>query len=320
MLSNQEIELYVNSIYKKIIDKEPLEDSFLELKREFIKPPQAARRIAGHANSSHNSPILWVIGLDEKEGLIGLNRTDFEEWWQKTKSCFDEIYPSIIVHLNIPIEGKTVSAIYFDTNRSPYVVKNSEQKPFDRDVPIREGTTTRSATRIDLLNILVPRNIKPEFEFISGDFYVRNDSNNNIDLGLTIHAYIKSSFESPINIPFYKSKARIIEPSSNLDFDFITLKPPNGLSDKYRGFRKYNTPFLINTQEELVVNGSGHIEIEAHRQDANFDMSFRGKIKTYIEFNQDITFDSLHYILDFDNVEINSNSNMTIHTWKLITG
>jgi len=55
---------------------QPNEDFLVELKRDWIEKGKAARRIAGHANAARGENILWLIGVDEKQGVIGVNATD----------------------------------------------------------------------------------------------------------------------------------------------------------------------------------------------------------------------------------------------------
>lgn len=62
--------------------------------------------------------------------------------------------------VNVPTnQGPTVTALVFETNRAPFVVRNkhygqTNAGPIEREVPWREGTSIRSATRADLLMVL----------------------------------------------------------------------------------------------------------------------------------------------------------------------
>ena len=99
-------------------------DSFLELKREWIPPnAKAARRIAGHANAARGENILWIIGVDEKEGVIGVNASELASWYSAVESSFNELVPRMLP-LNIPVNGVIVVALLFETDRAPFVVKN----------------------------------------------------------------------------------------------------------------------------------------------------------------------------------------------------
>jgi hypothetical protein len=62
-----EIEAWVLRVVDQVKKGQPNEDRRVELKAEWIEPPEkAARQIAGHANAARGSNILWIIGLDEK--------------------------------------------------------------------------------------------------------------------------------------------------------------------------------------------------------------------------------------------------------------
>ena len=84
-----QIEMWVLDIVDRIKDGQPIEDSRVELKREWIKPEKAARRIAGHANAARGDNILWIIGVDEKNGVIGVDYEELSSWYGEAKSCFD---------------------------------------------------------------------------------------------------------------------------------------------------------------------------------------------------------------------------------------
>ncbi len=71
-------------------------------------------------------------------------------------SRFDQVAPELVRHLNVHLSnGEVVAALLFSTDRAPYVVKNGGGSP-ELEVPIREGTRTRSARRDELLRMLVP--------------------------------------------------------------------------------------------------------------------------------------------------------------------
>jgi hypothetical protein len=38
---------------------------------------KAARQIAGQANAARGDPMFWLIGVDEKAGVIGASSTEF---------------------------------------------------------------------------------------------------------------------------------------------------------------------------------------------------------------------------------------------------
>ena len=75
-MKKQDIEFKVLDIIDRLEKGQPIEDDTVELKAEWPKDHfRAARRIAAHANSARGEPLLWLIGIDEKAGVVG---ADFE--------------------------------------------------------------------------------------------------------------------------------------------------------------------------------------------------------------------------------------------------
>jgi hypothetical protein len=137
----------------------PNEDSRVELKAEWPDDPQrAARRIAGHANSSRGEPIIWVIGVDELAGVKGAAQNDLATWWPQIKAQFEGPIPAlrdVLIHW----KGATAVALCFETDQAPYLVKNptyGKGGPVQFEVPWRDGTSTRTATHSDLILLLSP--------------------------------------------------------------------------------------------------------------------------------------------------------------------
>jgi hypothetical protein len=72
----------------------------------------------------------------------------------------------------------TLVALCFETDRAPYVVLNADfgtvrGDPAKREVPWREGNSTRSAKRQELLRLLAPTVRLPEVEILSAGANVR---------------------------------------------------------------------------------------------------------------------------------------------------
>lgn len=155
-----EIESWALRIIERVGNNQPVEDSRVELKREWPTDHfKAARRIGGHANAARGERILWLIGIDEVEGIVGVDYQEVTNWLQGIESQFSHLAPPSY-HLNVPTNlDRTVAAIVFETSRAPFVVKNQhygtrQDDPISLEVPWRDGTRVRSATRADLLLIL----------------------------------------------------------------------------------------------------------------------------------------------------------------------
>jgi len=169
-----QIENWALRVVDRVEGHQPIEDSRIELKSiwptDFAK---AARRIAGHANAARGEPVLWLIGVDENTGVHGANYEEFADWYSGIRSQFDEAFAPPVTEINVPYNGKTIVALLFDTERAPFVVKNSVYGssgggPVSLEVPWREATAIRSATRADLITLLVPIQDVPGCESLGG--------------------------------------------------------------------------------------------------------------------------------------------------------
>jgi len=263
-MKKHQIESWALDIAERVQKSQPIEDYRVELKANWIDAEKAARRIAGHANAAHGNPILWLIGIDEDKGVIGADFEEYSEWWQQVKSNFETLAPSF-VDLNIPIDDKTIVALYFDTDRAPYVVKNPtfgkpDGGPIQFEVPWREGTSVRSATRSDLIKILSPLEKNPDFELLSCNLKgLTVDSNPNIlywDLEITF--YITPINENRLVIPFHKCEANALFSNSigRISFENFHLSPPITLVAS-KSFT--NSKTITNTDDEVIISGPGKI-------------------------------------------------------------
>jgi hypothetical protein len=153
----QEIELWVRDVVSAVRQGQPVEESRIGLKSSWIEPRKAADRLAAHANAARGVPILWVIGVDEKNRRVtGVDPLERSDWYKSVEQCFDGFAPRL-VDVNVRIESDTVVGLYFETEQGArYVVKNSTGGYPQFIVPWREGTDLKAARREDLLRILVP--------------------------------------------------------------------------------------------------------------------------------------------------------------------
>lgn len=133
------------------------EDDRIEFKRDWPEPGKA-RQLAAAANRNHGNPLIYVIGVDDQTGQIlpAPSLTDVASWWAGIEARFDQVAPELLRDLTVFAgSGAAVTALLFATDRAPYVIKAEGGSP-EREVPIRDGTRTRSAHRHELLRMLVP--------------------------------------------------------------------------------------------------------------------------------------------------------------------
>src|SRR5262249_45083949 len=129
----------------------------------------------------------------------------------------------------IPWKGATVVALLFSTDRSPFVVKNPafgtrEGGPVALEVPWREGASTRSAGRSELLLLLAPLLRAPEIEILSAllTAYLYPDETAPSELKWMLEAdlYLVPRGEGRVVIPSHHCKA---------SFQLRTGEPPTQL-------------------------------------------------------------------------------------------
>lgn len=157
LVTPQQLEVLVLAAIDRLRAGGQIEDDRIEVKREWPEVTKA-RQLAGAANRARGYPLVYIIGLDEKTGATHPNGSaDVATWWAQVSAGFDQVPPEMVRHLNVTVgPGESVTALHFATDRAPYVVKNSGSGAAEREVPIRDGTRTRSATRDELLRMLAP--------------------------------------------------------------------------------------------------------------------------------------------------------------------
>ena len=171
------LEARVSQLVELVLAGGRVEDDSVECKAELGPPEKLARQLAGQANGALGEHVLWIVGLDEDgSGLTTTPADDTAEWWPQVTKRFDgHVAPELEHHVVVPIRDLgAVLALSFTTDRAPYVVSNpSGEGPIDRDVPWREGASTRSAYRSELLRILMPQVDRPDIEIVGGRGSIR---------------------------------------------------------------------------------------------------------------------------------------------------
>ena len=148
-----ELESWALSILQRLRSRQPTEDTRVECKASWVDVKNVARQLAGMANAANGEPILWLIGVDEKGATIpGAEHHELNNWYPQLVKQFDGVAPGLLVDLNIDIDEKTVVALLFETTSAPFVIKVPNTDRFE--IPWREGTRTRSATRTELIRVL----------------------------------------------------------------------------------------------------------------------------------------------------------------------
>lgn len=146
-----------------------VEDSRVELKADWpTDTARAARQIAGLANASGGETVVWLIGVDEKaHELRAASPTELQNWWSAVSKRFSEVSPEMFsLVVPVPQGDSTVIALAFETSRSPYLVTTDGRSGVERDIPWREGNSTRSAKRSEILRTVVDQARVPQMELV----------------------------------------------------------------------------------------------------------------------------------------------------------
>ena len=239
---------------------QPVEDGQIELKRALPKDPyKAARRIGGHANASQGQPIVWIIGLDETEGVKGADKAELSDWWPQVQRYFDDLAPEFALQpMNVPVKGSdgealTVVAFAFDTSRLPFVVTNGSGKggPIQREVPYRDATGLRSAKRGDLIRMTSPATPRVEVDLMSARLYLAEGNGTMPDAAKgpprwqgAVDLYVNPIGEGQAVFPAHLCSAEVISAGS----------PPMPLAVRFLDRKEVNTVISVG---DLIVTGPG---------------------------------------------------------------
>jgi hypothetical protein len=204
-----EIESWAARIIAGVQSGATVEDSRVELKAELPEPTKAARRIAAHANGASSEPILWLIGVDEDKGVVGIKGDDLAAWFPKVKAAFDGVYPPLR-DVAITVNGSTILCLLFDTSRAPFMVKNPVGGSIQREIPWREGTTTRTATRDEVLRIVHPEDPSPTIEILAANLRATPQKEGDLSLEGRFKVYLVPKNEQMLVIPFHRCSAQVL--------------------------------------------------------------------------------------------------------------
>jgi hypothetical protein len=288
-MKKQELEYKVLGILDRLKQKQPIEDSHVELKAQWISPHEkAARRIAGHANAARGEPILWVIGADEDQGVVGADDHELARWLPAVKSQFEGLLaPELLINLAIPTRDQSVVALYFETDRAPYLVKNPnfgtpDGGPVAFEVPWREGNATRTARRPDLLKLLMPIQRVPIVEVLEAKVEcVSRPQEKTLTWSIAVELYLVPHGDRTVYLPHHRcdgwfddlySKQKVafgsfaLQPGTTeeitRDNSQLCVRGPG----KVRATGQAQTPFRTSGYPETLTVGirCGVVDTEGH--------------------------------------------------------
>lgn len=251
-MRSHEIEAWALNIIDRVNASQPNEDQRVELKADWIEPNKAARQIAAIANASRGVPVLWLVGVDEKRGVTGARMVDLANWYPQVESQFNGLAPDM-TPVNVPVVGRTVVALLFETERAPFVVR---AEGMDRlEVPWRGSTSVRSARRDELLRILSPLQRLPDFEMLGASVEVNQAENKRLCWTAAVKLYATPADENRVVIPFHRCRGELsFVPDQNFKHSFtkIAVSPFSERSST-----------VVYSGTEVILNGPGMLNLNA---------------------------------------------------------
>lgn len=244
------------------------EDDRIEFKRDWPEPGKA-RQLAAAANRNHGNPLVYVIGVDEQTGQIlsAPSLTDVASWWAGIEARFDQVAPELLRDLTVFAgSGEAVTALLFATDRAPYVIKAEGGSP-EREVPIRDGTRTRSAHRHELLRMLVPAIATPPAVLlgaeVSGQWFAAIEgegegSQEGRPEGISLHGHAAVFFErsgaGSVLLPLHEMSGELICEELRIRLSPRPLPPQN--------MQPSATVFGVDVRKDgVVVSGPGRLDL-----------------------------------------------------------
>lgn len=271
-MTNIEIEAWTLGVIDQVSRNAHTEDSSVELKAEWPNPASTARLLAGHANAARGAPILWIIGVDEVKGVVGAPPLELANWFPIVKSKFDGATPSLH-DLNVSVNGLTVVALLFFTDRAPFVVRNGVfgqpgGGPVQFEVPWREGRKTETARREDLIRLLAPLRSPPDIEWLECSVYAENRKDENAEQTTEWHLYgylyLSPTSSAPVVIPFHRTRATVHD--ANLvelkPWSQLRIRPPQRFQFRNELQIIDDSATMTATNDEVVARGPGKLRFE----------------------------------------------------------
>jgi hypothetical protein len=274
----QQIEAWAYSVIEQTLAGHRPEDSRVELKTKWPEPARMARWLAGHANAAQGAALLWLIGVDEKTPAVpGTSPPEMSDWWAQVEAQFDERHaPTMAANLTIGYEGRVVAVLLFETDRAPYVVVNPDGGAVSRDVPFRRGNSTRSATRADLLRLLVPLQELPTLEGREGFLILRSTKDEKERTRwlwvLRLHIYTVPHGGAAIVLPHHQVSAavRLGDTSAGpVEFESVSIGPVVAFIPSGRPHEESTSLTISKSMHETFIHGPGMLALSASARRAD---------------------------------------------------
>jgi hypothetical protein len=162
---------------------------------------------------------MWLIGVDEKKGVVPFSPTELGDWWGAVSKYFDRPTPTlqnVVTYSN----NRPICALVFDTSARPFVITNPDEGKYPFVVPWRDGNRTRTANRAELLSLLAPNQVLPRLDIL--EFVVRADrpqGNYGQYWSVTLKVYVHQHPNEVLVVPQHRCGCVLDVPEFRLIFD-----------------------------------------------------------------------------------------------------
>lgn len=265
-----ELEVWVRRVLRDVEAGRTVEESRVELKSRFMDPVKAAHQLAGLANSARTQHVLWIVGADDRRGVVeGVDNGELESWLPQVEKVFDELAPRLLLSHRVPWgDSAVVTALLFDASARPFVTKDEGR----RLVKWRRGDHTREARRGDLLDLLYEAVNTPSFEIIEARLtgYLDWDSPS---LRLKMELYQERRLPQPAILPFHRASVEAqpsLEVGNKGASKFADLEIRRQLqaevphSFSLRPEARSSPPSRYVAAEQLELDGPARVSLVAH--------------------------------------------------------
>jgi hypothetical protein len=261
-----EVEIKVLNVIEAVRRGEKVEDDLIECKRAWPDVSKA-RQFAALCNKARGSDVIMIIGLDEATGSVHqVDSTDPAAWWSSFQARFDEATPDLLVHQRVDVgEGQSVIALAFGTSRVPFVVKtpaNSGQ--VEREIPIRDGTRTRSAHRREVIQLLAPTLNLPAISFLNSTVAVTwyaaksRVEPEHVSLWARLSVYVEHLVPDFVMIPTHLIEARMKFSDYELPLKAKMIPPSGGRDHGPPPAKRYG---IDRREEGALITGPGILTV-----------------------------------------------------------
>ncbi|MFC0532329.1 hypothetical protein [Phytohabitans kaempferiae] len=168
--------------------------------------------------------------------------------------------------------GVSVVALALDAERAPFVVKNQvygqpHGGAVSFEVPWREGTSVRSASRANLLRLLVPQGTLPTIDMIESSGWLRRRAEGNVSMGFTVTCYAVVPMGASVILPNHQAEATAfidgVEGEVDLAVDFLAQKT-SGLIWGRRSEPDSRIHTVLQGDEQIIIEGPGFFRWSVH--------------------------------------------------------